>query len=80
MNKGQVHILKGILYEYDGLITVADAELVVQGSLLTSIEWNERTDELKFYSGDLETDKYAEELIPSNEELDLIYDYVVDNF
>lgn len=80
MNKGQKHILKGIVYEYGDLINIDDAEIVEQGSVVTSIVWNEDTDKLEFYAGNFETDKNAEQIFPNEDELNEIYEYVVDNF
>ena len=80
MNKGQKHILKGIVYEYGDLINIDDAEIVAQGSVVTSIVWNEDTDKLEFYAGNFETDKNAEQIFPNEDELNEIYEYVVYNF
>lgn len=80
MDKGQKHILKGILYEYDNGINIGDGELVAQGCEITEIVWNEETDELEFYAGDMYNDKYAEQVFPNETEMDLIYQYVVENF
>lgn len=80
MDKGQTHILKGILYEYGNAINTEDSELVAQGCEITEIVWNEETDELEFYAGNMYDDKYAEQVFPSEIEIDLIYQYVVENF
>jgi hypothetical protein len=80
MDKGQTHILKGILYEYGNGITIEDWELVAQRSIITEIIWDEETDEIHFFAGDMENDKHAEEIIPNEEELDKIYKYIVKNF
>lgn len=80
MDKGQKHILKGILYEYDNGINIGDGELVAQGCEITEIVWNEETDELEFYAGNMYDDKYAEQVFPNETEMDLIYQYVVENF
>lgn len=80
MNKGQEHILKRLVYEYGDRIDIEDAEIVAQGSVVTSIVWNEDTDKLEFYAGDFETDKNAEQIFPNEDELNEIFDYVVDNF
>lgn len=80
MDKGQEHILKGIVYEYGDLINIDDAEIVAQGSVVTSIVWNEDTDKLEFYAGNFETDKNAEQIFPNEDELNEIYEYVVYNF
>lgn len=80
MNKGQEHVLKGLIYEYGDRIDIEDAEIVAQGSVVTSIVWNEDTDKLEFYAGDFETDKNAEQIFPNEDELNEIFDYVVNNF
>ena len=80
MDKGQTHILKGILYEYGNSVLVPNGEIVAQGCEITEIVWNEETDELAFYAGDMYNDKYAEQVFPNETEMDLIYQYVVENF
>lgn len=80
MNKGQTHILKGIVYEYGDEICVADGEIVAQGCELHTIKYNSKTDELEFYSGDIEFDDYVEQLFPNESEMDVIYKYVTENF
>lgn len=80
MDKGQTHILKGILYEYGNRINTEDSELVAQGCEITEIVWNEETDELAFYTGDMYDDEYAEQVFPNETEMDLIYQFVVENF
>lgn len=79
MDKGQTHILKGILYEYGNRL-VLNGEIVAQGCEITEIIWNEETDELAFYAGDMYDDEYAEQVFPNETEMDLIYQFVVENF
>ena len=50
------------------------------GCEITEIVWNEETDELEFYAGNMYDDKYAEQVFPNEIEMDLIYQYVVENF
>ena len=40
---------------------------------VNAIEWREDTDELEFYSG-------VKQIFPNETEIDLIYQYVVENF
>lgn len=72
--------LIGILNEYDGLLNVADFELVVQGCQLTHILYNEESDKIQYFAGDIEEDDYAEELFPTDEEFNEIYDLVVEDY
>ena len=67
-----------ILNEYDGLLEVIDFNLVVQGCLLTHIYYNEESDKIQYFAGDIVEDKYSEELFPTDEEFDKIYDSVVE--
>lgn len=69
MNKGQEHILKGIIYEYGGRIFLGDESIYN----VNAIEWREDTDELEFYSG-------LKRIFPYEIEIDLIYQYVMENF
>ena len=69
MNKGQEHILKGIVYEYDGRLFLGDESIYN----VNAIEWREDTDELEFYLG-------LTQVFPNETEIDLIYQYVVENF
>lgn len=80
MNKGQTHILKGILYEYGNQIVIADWEIKVGGCIITQILWNEVTDEIQFFTGDMEDDEYVDEVFPTEETLNEIYQMVVENF
>ena len=57
MDKGKIHSLIGIVYQYDNLISVPDLGIKVQGSLLTQIFYNEDTDTLQFFAGDIVNDK-----------------------
>ena len=70
MNKGQEHILKGIVYEYWGDRLFLGDEGICN---VNAIEWREDTDELEFYSG-------VKQIFPNETEIDLIYQYVVENF
>lgn len=67
-----------ILNEYDGLLNVADFNLVVQGCHLTHIYYNEDFETVHFFAGDVEIDEYSEELFPTDEEFNKIYDLVVE--
>lgn len=80
MDKGKIHLVKGIIYEYGNGITIEDGELVAQGCLITEIRWNEETDELEYYAGDMETNKYAEQVFPNETEVNEIFDYIINNF
>ena len=80
MDKRQKDILKELVYEYGDSMVIEDGEIVGKGSLITSVVWNEDTDEPEFYAGDMETDKYAERIFPNEDEFNEIFDYVVDNF
>ena len=80
MNKGQTHIFKGILYEYGNQIVIADWEIKVGGCIITQILWNEVTDEIQFFTGDMEDDEYVDEVFPTEETLNEIYKMVVENF
>ena len=76
--KTKITNLIDILNEYDGLLGVIDFNLVVQGCLLTHIYYNEESDKIQYFAGDIVEDKYSEELFPTNEEFDKIYDSVVE--
>ena len=80
MDKGKIHSLIGIVYQYDNLISVSDLGIKVQGSLLTHIFYNEGTDTLQFFAGDMVNDKNAEEVFPNEEEMETIYAEITDNF
>ena len=67
-----------ILNEYEGILEVIDFNLVVQGCLLTHIYYNEEFDKIQYFTGDIVEDKYSEELFPTDEEFDKIYDSVVE--
>jgi hypothetical protein len=79
MDKYQ-QIIADIIAEYGDLIGVEDLGLVVQGCILTHIFYNQETDTLHYFSGDIVEDKYAEELFPNEKEFNEIYDMVLDNF
>ena len=76
--KTKIANLIDILNEYDGLLEVIDFNLVVQGCLLTHICYNEESDKIQYFAGDIVEDDYAEELFPTDEEFDKIYDSVVE--
>ena len=80
MDKGKEHLVKGIIYEYGSGINIEDGEIVAQRCEITEILWNEETDELEYYAGDMENDKHAEQVFPNETELDKIFDYIIDNF
>ena len=80
MDKGKMHYLIGIVYQYGGSLIVPDLCIKVQGSLLTHIMYNEDSDILQFFAGDLEEDDYVEEVFPTEEELEEIFKEVTDNF
>ena len=80
MDKGKMHNLISIVEDYGGLIVVSDLGIKVQGSLLTHIFYNENTDTLQFFAGDMVNDKYAEEIFPTEEEFEEIFVKITDNF
>ena len=80
MDKSKKHDLISIVDEYGGLIVVEDLDIVVGNSLITHIFYNEDTDTLQFFAGDMVNDKYAEEVFPNEEEMETIYAEITDNF
>ena len=80
MDKNKMHDLISIVDEYGGLIVVEDLDIVVGNSLITHIFYNEDTDTLQFFAGDMVNDKYAEEVFPNEEEMERIYAEITDNF
>ena len=80
MDKGKMHYLIGSVYQYGGSLIVPDLDIKVQGNLLTHIMYNEDSDILQFFAGDLEEDDYVEEVFPTDEELEEIFKEVTDNF
>ena len=80
MGKSKMHDLISIVDEYGGLIVVEDLDIVVGNSLITHIFYNEDTDTLQFFAGDMVNDKYAEEVFPNEEEMETIYAEITDNF
>ena len=80
MNKVQMLILKDILYEYDNQLVISDLELVVQGNIVTDVVWDEETDEIHFFCGNMYKDEYAEEVFPNEQELNTIYTEIVTNY
>ena len=75
-----MHYLIGIVYQYGGSLIVPDLDIKIQGNLLTHIMYNEDSDILQFFAGDLEEDDYVEEVFPTDEELEEIFKEVTDNF
>ena len=80
MDKGKMHYLIGIVYQYGGSLIVSDWELKVRGGILTHIFYNEEADILQFFNGDMEYYEFAEEVFPTEEELEVIFKEVTDNF
>lgn len=80
MGKSKMHDLISIVDEYGGLIVVENLDIVVGNSLITHIFYNEDTDTLQFFAGDMVNDKYAEEVFPNEEEMETIYAEITDNF
>lgn len=80
MNKNKLRKLINIVDEYDGSIIVTDLDIKVQGNLLTHIMYNEDSNILQFFAGDMEEDEYAEEVFPTEEEMETIYEEITDNF
>ena len=81
MDKGKVHLVKGIIYEYGDLINISDYDFKIGGKpLLTHIYYNEDEDKLQFFAGDIFEDKHAEEVFPTDAELDEIFNIVVNDF
>lgn len=81
MDKGKVHLVKGIIYEYGNLIIISDYDFKIGGrTLLTHIYYNEDEDKLQFFAGDIFEDKHAEEVFPTDAELDEIFNIVVEDF
>lgn len=67
-----------ILNEYEGLLNIIDFNLVVQDCLLTHIYYNEDFETIHFFAGNVVDDEYSEELFPTDEEFNKIYDLVVE--
>ena len=80
MDKGKMNYLISIVDEYGGSIIVSDLGIKAQGNLLTHIFYNEDSDILQFFAGDMVNDKYAEEIFPTEEEFEEIFTQVTDNF
>lgn len=80
MDKGKMNYLISIVDEYGGSIIVSDLGIKAQGNLLTHILYNEDSDILQFFAGDMVNDKYAEEIFPTEEEFEEIFAQVTDNF
>ena len=80
MDKGKMHYLIGIVYQYGDSLIVPDLDIKIQGNLLTHIMYNEDSDILQFFAGDLEEDDYVEEVFPTDEKLEEIFKKVTNNF
>ena len=80
MDKGKMNYLISIVDEYGGSIIVSDLGIKAQGNLLTHIFYNEDSDILQFFAGDMVNDKYAEEIFPTEKEFEEIFAQVTDNF
>ena len=80
MDKNKMHDLISIVDEYGGLIVVEGLDIIVGNCLITHIFYNEDTDTLQFFAGDMVNDKYAEEVFPNEEEMETIYAEITDNF
>ena len=76
--KAKMTNLIDILNEYEGLLNIINFNLVVQGCLLTHIYYNEDFETVHFFAGDVVIDEYSEELFPTDEEFNKIYDLVVE--
>jgi hypothetical protein len=79
MDKGKEHLVKGIIYEYDNSIVFLDGEVVAQQCEITEIRWNEETDELEYYTGDMKNTS-AIQVFPNETEIEEIFDIIVNNF
>jgi hypothetical protein len=60
------------------LLNITDFNLVVQGCHLTHIYYNEDFETVHFFAGDVVVDEFSEELFPTDEEFNKIYDLVVE--
>ena len=65
-----------ILDEFDGYYNLTDWELTAQGSLITHIGVDE-DGAIHYFAGDIENDKHAEEILPTDEEkINLLSEFV----
>jgi hypothetical protein len=78
--KNKIKELISIILEYGEYIVVSDLDIKVQGCILTHLYYNEETDTLHYFSGDIVEDKYAEELFPNEKEFEEIYEEITDAF
>ena len=79
MDKGKEHLVKGIIYEYGNSVVFLDGEVVAQHCEITEIRWNEETDELEYYAGDMKNTD-AMRVFPNETEIEEIFDIIVNNF
>lgn len=70
----KISTLIDILIEYYGVINIKDFNLVVQGCQLAHIYYNVESDKVRYFTVDIE------ELFPTDEEFNKIYDLVVKNY
>jgi hypothetical protein len=69
------------LCEYGGCINITDYDIVIQDTdLLTHVYYNEDTDTLHYFAGDIWEDKHAEEIFPNDVELDMICRIITNDF
>ena len=65
-----------ILDEFDGYYNVTDLELTAQGNLITHIGVDE-DGAIHYFAGDIENDKHAEEILPTdNEKIYLLSEFI----
>jgi hypothetical protein len=69
-----------ILKEYGGCIEVSDFKLTIQHDELTQVCYDEESDTLRFYAGDMLLDDNAEEVFPDVEELEMIYNLIANEY
>jgi hypothetical protein len=69
-----------IVKEYDNLLVITDYDLVIQGCQLTHIWYDEEDGSIRYFAGDMVEDDYAEELFPTKEEFNEIYDLITEEF
>jgi hypothetical protein len=69
-----------ILKEYDNLLVITDYDLVIQGCQLTHIWYDEEDGSIRYFAGDMVEDDNAEELFPTKEEFNEIYDLITEEF
>ena len=72
-----------ILDEYGNKIIFDDEDienLSAQGTLITNVILNSKTNEIMYFAGDMFEDKYAEEVYPDMEEETRILGWLIENF